>query len=648
MKTGERNVLGDPKTTRRRGAAGRGSAPPGSVVPADGARREGRVGGAAGSTSASGTVFADATSLAAFVRQRKDEGARAVRARREASARKAEAISDARVRRAFERECAARDREIEGFWRRFRRRAPQQPDGVARHRAGEDAKRQRSSGPIVATVALGQERPRTAPLDSGLQLPSYAKPVLDRQGRRGVYLSARYLSAKSASHGCARRLARYVTDPGHVEHDAEGNAMTGSNVGETRTEIGAAFSLVEDLNRAARANAKVVFHLIVQLPHDLTPEQRAAILRDWCEDQFDVHDLPYVWAVHTPDAEGNQRNTHGHVAVTFRPLVRTAPFTWYAAREVSAERDNPKAFRVMRERFAASMTDVCQAAGMNRVYTGLSHAERGLKIKPTQHLGPHNTRLVRQGKYVAANARNQSKIARNEAMLGIIRLNERQAMLDQRRARVRAIHRRSMAYPAQSGRHPVRAAAEGHVVPKLVRRPKAPTLPQIRSPCGLRQVLRSDRAPMTALKPGKRDRLPIVAKLQPIPVISSNHRRLPVSTIHQPAAVRPVGADAGRQMTSVRQASTSVSGAESIRTATSLTAERPTTELPAGIVGAVTTSLRSHVGQSCVTTVPIKASRPEPARVPVQGRAVAVVDRQIDCGVSVHVLVPAVRPQLPA
>lgn len=651
MKTGERNVLGDPKTTRRRGAAGRGSTPPGSAVSADGARREGRGASSTGSTSAAGIVFADPASVAAFVRQRKDEGARAIRAGREALARKAEAISDARVRRAFERECAARDREIEGFWRRFWRRPPPQRDGVARHHAGGDAKGQRSPGRAVAVAARGQGqgqgRTRTTPRGSGLQLASYAKPVLDRQGRRGVYLSASYLSAKSASLGCARRLARYVTDLGHVEHDAMGNALTGSNVGETRTEISAAFSLVEDLNRAARANAKVVFHLIVQLPHDVTPDQRAAILRDWCEDQFGVHDLPFTWAVHTPDPEGNQRNTHGHVAVSFRPLVRTAPFTWDAAREVSAERDNPRAFRVMRERFAATMTDVCQAAGMNRVYTALSHAERGLKIKPTHHLGPHKTRLVRQGKYVAANARNRAKIARNEAMLGIERLNERQAMLEQRSARVRAIHTRSMAYPAQSRRHPARETAKRPLVPKFVRAPKAPTLPPMQSPGEHRQLSPARRAEMATPTVVQRDRSPVVTAIQPIPVISAGDARSPLSTMHQPATVRGPGLDAGRHIASVRSVQAPVFELTTFPTNAPPTAERPKAVLMAGIRGAVTTALRPHVGQDRVITVPITASRSGPVPVPIQDRAVAVIDRQIGRRVSVHLPVSVVRPQQP-
>lgn len=436
MKTGELNVLRGKTGRRRRAEGGQRATPPQSTVTAEPRRTD----------AAAGVLLTDADSVAAFVRQRKDDAAHAIRTRRERQLRTAEAISDARIRRAYDRECAERERDIDDFWRRFFRRIPKQHDERAPQPKRKDGQWGRSQG-IGSTLRLGRSRPHASPRGVR-QLAHYSGPVLDARGRRGVYLSVRYLSAKTAKQGCGRRLARYVTDPGHIELDADGRSLIGSNVGDSRTEMSAAFSVIEELNRAARANAKVAFHIIVQLPHDVTPAERAEIMARWCEDCFGSRNLPYVWAVHTPDADGDQRNTHGHVAASFRPLVRVAPFAWDAGREVKAELDNPEAFQRMRERFARTMTEVCQTAGKARVYTALSYAGRGMTIKPGEHLGPHKTRLVRQGQYVAADARNCETIARNEAMLAIEVRRTRDATLARRLQRVREVAERTVSMPA--------------------------------------------------------------------------------------------------------------------------------------------------------------------------------------------------------
>lgn len=388
---------------------------------------------------------------AAFVRQRKDDIARVIREQRERSLHIADGITDARVRRAFLQAEAQHERDIADFWRRFFRRARKQVERPNQHDGGAGMDRPRRPSPRPPVSRGPSARPSGA-----IQLAGYSGPVLDAKGRRGVYLSASYLGAKTAEYGCARRLVRYVTDLGHVEW-LDGVALAGSNIGENRAEMSAAFGLVEDLNRAARANAKVVFHLIVQLPHDVSPADRAEIMARWCEDQFGLRNLPYVWAVHTPDEDGDQRNYHGHVAVSFRPLIRVEPYAWDAARELKSELDSPEQFRVMREQFARVMTEVAQEAGLRREYTALSHAARGLKIKPTEHLGAHKTREVREGGYVAADARNRARIRRNEAMLKIDRLKRRQAAMERRLARVRRIEARAFDVVSASARPERRA-----------------------------------------------------------------------------------------------------------------------------------------------------------------------------------------------
>lgn len=403
--------------------------------------------------------FAD---IRPFFRQRKDDAEQRRREQLELSRRKAEAISDARIRRQFEREEAERQRDLEAFWRTFHRKVRTE-DRVARHRP-KHGRGDRNGG--------GAGRHSVRPPNA---LAAYSAPVIDRQGRRGVFMSSTYLSAKTSAYGSMRRLSYYVTKPESLEEIEGGRAFV-SNMGETRHEIATGMELVEDANRVARANAKVAVTFIVQLPHDVTPKERLRILRVWCEEKLGIHDLPYVAALHKPSPDGDQRNYHGHVVTSFRPAFRTSRYEWRIAQGLRTDLDNPAMFEEFRRDLATIMTAVVQIAGKDRVYTHLSHAARGLKHKPTEKLGPQKTRDVRAGEHVPANARNAQVIARNEALAEIDRIDGRSA---QRRERVRRLRRLKVAaarplspaiavlVPERRARASVLAQVGKHVLPHL-------------------------------------------------------------------------------------------------------------------------------------------------------------------------------------
>ncbi len=340
-----------------------------------------------------------------FFMQRKDDAERARLEHLETHRRQVEATADARIRRALEREEAERQRGIDEFWRALNHKV--RPERRLDHGGGEQQR-----------AVPGGGRPAARP---PYQLAAYSGPIVDRAGRTGVFLSSTYLAAKTTEYGCMKRLSYYVIKPDHLESEQS----FFSNMGEDRNEIACGMALVEDANRAARANAKVAVTFIVQLPHDVTPQERVTILRLWCEEKFGIHNMPFVAAVHKPSADGDQRNFHGHVVTSFRPAYRTDRYAWRVGRSPRTDLDNPAMFEEYRRDFATIMTAVVQIAGKDRVYTHLSHAGRGLKHKPTEKLGPHKTRAVRSGEYVATNARNAHAIATNEALVAIERIDER-------------------------------------------------------------------------------------------------------------------------------------------------------------------------------------------------------------------------------
>lgn len=332
----------------------------------------------------------------ALAMKRADRLASLTNKRREIRARAAEAMRDVGTRLRYLREQRAVDRAIERFWRRFFAK----PRDLAR-------------GP---TPAPRRRKSITIPAGS-TKLPSYQGPVIDRLGRQGVYLAVRYYGAKRAKIGVARRLVLYITRLDALECDGDGNPIILANVGEGVAEQAAAFDLIETLARSSRGNAKVVFSMIVNLPHDVSPQARREILRRFCTEAFDLHDLPYVATIHTPPPSGDERNFHAHIAFGLRPMHRVGDHEWNVAPRLATEFDGEARFTYLRALFAQTMTEVTQAQGKNRVYTHLSNVARGLTALPLAPLGPALTQAVRDGEIVGVNEQNRQRIAANETLL---------------------------------------------------------------------------------------------------------------------------------------------------------------------------------------------------------------------------------------
>lgn len=317
-------------------------------------------------------------------------------------------IAERTVRKRF----LAREREIErgirAYWIALKRKV----------RITPTQKRSRPKSPL-GRIKLG--------VPSGLvRLPRYEGPILDSKGRRGVFMSVEYFGARRTRFGVGRRMVVYITRELGVEHDAEGKAIVLSNVGEAVDEIEAAFELVEVVNRGARGNGKLLFSMIVGLPHDLPSEARREIMQRFAAEAFEPYDLPYCGAVHEAPPDGDKRNTHGHFLFALRPMARTGDHQWEVGRELLTEHDCKERFYDLRKTFSEVMTDVSREYGKSRrSYTHLSNVARGLKAGPQEKLGAAATAMVLRGEDVAANLRNQQRVEEGQRLMAADRAQRR-------------------------------------------------------------------------------------------------------------------------------------------------------------------------------------------------------------------------------
>ena len=304
--------------------------------------------------------------------------------RRVAALRQRRAAQDAREHAAAERRLA---REFAPAWGRAVRVRVE----PARGRAGAKVERRQRA------LALGSTSRRA--------IRTYTAPIKDARGRVAVYFRIRYLGLKSKGWraGLAADHVLYILRDGAQEEAGMEHALRSiSNMGTSADEIAAAWRVLEAMEEGYRANAKVQYRIVWNLPHDLAPDQRHALVEQFCERTFGRLGLPYVAAIHAADAKGDARNVHAHIAFSTRPLDHVGDHQWAIAQEKVNGLTDPAGLTLMRALAAGHMNRACQAAGHDARFTHETYAKRGIDAVRQTHLGPARVAAHEQGHAVAA------------------------------------------------------------------------------------------------------------------------------------------------------------------------------------------------------------------------------------------------------
>lgn len=69
-----------------------------------------------------------------------------------------------------------------------------------------------------------------------------------------------------------------------------------------------------------RKDARLSREIVVALPHELTDDQRLELVRGFAQEQFVARGMVADVAVHSPGAEGDERNHHAHIMLTTRSI----------------------------------------------------------------------------------------------------------------------------------------------------------------------------------------------------------------------------------------------------------------------------------------------------------------------------------------
>ena len=172
-----------------------------------------------------------------------------------------------------------------------------------------------------------------------------------------------------------------------------------------------------------RKDARVAREIEVALPHELSGDERLALVREVSHAIANRYGVAVDFAIHTPDLDMDVRNAHAHILFTTRSVHEDGlgdktdlerENAWLKAHDLQTTDEQLKALRIEWEELANRSL---ARAGHDIRIDHRSHQDRGLELEPTQHVGVHATQMERQGKEVERERLAEETRARNAELI---------------------------------------------------------------------------------------------------------------------------------------------------------------------------------------------------------------------------------------
>lgn len=136
-----------------------------------------------------------------------------------------------------------------------------------------------------------------------------------------------------------------------------------------------------------RANARVLDKVRVALPRELTPEQRAELVREFCR-AVTGDRVPWMFAIHQEGKDAN--NPHAHIVIRDRDLEsgRRVLKLSDSPRDREKAGLEPKAVEWIRAQWERQANQALERAGIEARIDRRSLEAQGIDRQPTIHIGP--------------------------------------------------------------------------------------------------------------------------------------------------------------------------------------------------------------------------------------------------------------------
>jgi len=164
-------------------------------------------------------------------------------------------------------------------------------------------------------------------------------------------------------------------------------------------------------------NSQLARRFEIALPKELSMEQKVALIREHCFEQFVSKGMIADIAIHDPDPPNH--NPHAHIMLTMRPMdehgrwmekahreyildengdrIRDAKGKWKFRKVPTVDWNEHSNCEIWRHAWEVTQNRYLKAAGRSERVNMKSYARQGIDRIPTVHMGPAVTAMERRG-----------------------------------------------------------------------------------------------------------------------------------------------------------------------------------------------------------------------------------------------------------
>ena len=214
----------------------------------------------------------------------------------------------------------------------------------------------------------------------------FSAQVIKRSDGKSAVAAAAYRSGERLLDERTGTVCDYTRKGGVIHSEI----VTPANTPDWMHDRAQLWNTVEAVER--RKDAQLAREIQLSLPHELTDDQRKALVMGFVQEQFVARGMIADIAIHAPSAAGDIRNHHAHVMLTMRSLIGDG--------FGNKERDwnSPDQLAVWREQWAHHQNRDLERHGHPARVDHRSYEAQGVDREPTQHLGPVASDMERNGK----------------------------------------------------------------------------------------------------------------------------------------------------------------------------------------------------------------------------------------------------------
>lgn len=232
-----------------------------------------------------------------------------------------------------------------------------------------------------------------------------AKPISRSKGQSSVACAA-YRSATLLIDQRTGEAHDFTRKQGVIHSEI----ITPANTPDWMHDRAQLWNAVESVEK--RKNSQLAREVQLSLPHELNPDQRRELVRDFVREQFVNQGMIADINIHAPDKNSDERNHHAHIMLTMRELTANG-FHTKKATPKARQWNHKDSLEGWREAWAKHQNHALEKHNHQSRVDHRSYEAQGIDKEPTQHRGHFASDMEIKGQPSRIGDENRAIAARN-------------------------------------------------------------------------------------------------------------------------------------------------------------------------------------------------------------------------------------------